>query len=134
MRERLAEDRVRFRSLTNVRPVAVRLHGRSVRRTNQNERRSIMTNVLVSIPLSNLRRSKLNVRKTEPLNEIDQLAASIKSKGLLENLVVRPLSEGKGETFEIIAGSRRFAALKLLAKRKQVSRDHPVSCLLLSSR
>jgi ParB family chromosome partitioning protein len=92
-----------------------------------------MSNVLVSIPLSSLRRSKLNVRKTEPLSEIEQLAASIKSKGLLENLVVRPGIGGNQESFEVIAGSRRFAALKLLAKQKHVSRDHPVSCLLLSS-
>lgn len=48
-----------------------------------------MSNTLVSLPLSALIRSKVNVRKTERNADIETLAASIASQGLLENLVVR---------------------------------------------
>jgi len=88
-----------------------------------------MSNRLVSIPLCSLKRSKLNIRKTDRSADIAQLAASIASQGLLENLVVRP---NGGETFEVIAGARRLAALKLLVRKKKVPHDHPVSCLILA--
>ncbi len=95
-----------------------------------------MSNALISIPLCQLKRSKSNVRKTDPLVEIEQMAASIESQGLLENLVVRPIGNGMqagAGDYEVIAGSRRLAALKLLAKRKKLGRHHPVPCLLLGS-
>jgi len=95
-----------------------------------------MSNSLISIPLCQLKRSKSNVRKTDPLAEIEQMAASIESQGLLENLVVRPMGNGSqadAGDYEVIAGSRRLAALKLLAKRKKLGRHHPVPCLLLGS-
>ncbi len=82
-----------------------------------------MGNTLVSLPLCALTRSKLNVRKTDRYQDIEHLAASVASKGLLENLVVRPID---GETYEVIAGGRRLAALKLLARRT-IPDDHPVS-------
>jgi ParB family chromosome partitioning protein len=91
-----------------------------------------MSNALVSIPLCSLKRSKLNIRKTAPSEDLEHLAASIASTGLLENLVVRPNGKG-GDSYEVIAGARRLAALKLLARRKKISRDHPISCLLLES-
>jgi len=89
-----------------------------------------MSNTLVSIPLCALRRSKLNIRKTGRSADIAQLAASIASQGLLENLVVRLNSDA---SYEVIAGARRLAALKLLAKRKTIPDDHPVTCLILAS-
>jgi len=89
-----------------------------------------MGNTLVSLPLCALTRSKLNIRKTHRSVDIAQLAASIASKGLLENLVVRP---NGGDNFEVVAGARRLAALKLLVKKKKVAHDYPVSCLILES-
>lgn len=89
-----------------------------------------MSNALVSLPLCALTRSKLNIRKTDRKADLEQLAASIESQGLLENLVVR---ENGGEIYEVIAGARRLAALKLLARKKKVPNDHPVSCLVLES-
>jgi ParB family transcriptional regulator, chromosome partitioning protein len=76
-----------------------------------------------SIPLSQLVLSTGNVRKIK--TGIESLAVSIAAHGLLHNLQVRP---GNGETFEVLAGGRRHAALKLLAKQKKIAPDYPVPC------
>lgn len=49
------------------------------------------------------------------LTDIEQLAQSIKEKGLLQPIVVRADNTG---SFEIVAGNRRFHACKLLGWRK----------------
>src|ERR1700722_4170837 len=81
------------------------------------------------IPLTALVLSPANVRKTGAMNGIEELAASIEAHGLLQNLQVREAANGK---FEVVAGGRRLAALKLLAKRKALSKDAPVGCNVLS--
>src|SRR3984957_1869654 len=81
------------------------------------------------IPLTALVPSPANVRKTGAMNGIEELAASIEAHGLLQNLQVREAANGK---FEVVAGGRRLAALKLLAKRKALSKDAPVGCNVLS--
>lgn len=86
---------------------------------------------LKMIPLCQLRPSKINVRKTYPLVDIEQLARTIAEKGVLKNLVVRPLGgQGEKRLYEIPAGGRRFAALKLLVKRGKINRAYPVPCLV----
>ncbi|HEX3651871.1 MAG TPA: ParB/RepB/Spo0J family partition protein [Rhizomicrobium sp.] len=92
-----------------------------------------MSNRLKSIPLCQLRPSKANIRKTNRLADIEAMANNIREKDLLENLVVQsvPPRNGHAPSFEVVAGSRRFAALKLLAKQRKVSRDYPVRCLVL---
>lgn len=75
------------------------------------------------IPLSELAPSPANVRKTRVRNGIDGLAASIAAYGLLQNLQVRPVNGSGG--FEVVAGGRRFDALKLLAKQKKIASDFP---------
>jgi len=52
-----------------------------------------------------------NVRLTEP--DVDELAASIKEKGLLQPIVVAPKPPGK--RWQLIAGFRRLAACRKLA-------------------
>jgi len=68
-----------------------------------------------SIPLSKLIISTLNVRKTldagQEDSNIEELAASIREKGLLSPLTVRPLTDGR---FEILVGQRRYLACKLV--------------------
>jgi ParB family transcriptional regulator, chromosome partitioning protein len=76
-----------------------------------------------TIPLTQLVPSPANVRKTK--TGIEGLAASIAAHGLLQNLQVRP---AKGGSFEVVAGGRRLAALKLLAKQKKIAGDFPVPC------
>jgi ParB family chromosome partitioning protein len=79
-----------------------------------------------SIPLSKLVLWSGNVRKTAGSDTgLAELAASIAAHGLINPLTVRP---AKGETFEVGAGGRRFAALQLLLKQKQIPADYPVRC------
>jgi len=86
------------------------------------------TKNMILVPLSRLvlRPTGRNVRKT-PRMSIPELAASIQRVGLLQNLIVIPASDG--EHYEVVAGGRRFAALKLLAKKRRISKDWNVPCL-----
>ncbi|HZV08020.1 MAG TPA: ParB N-terminal domain-containing protein [Gemmataceae bacterium] len=87
--------------------------------------------VLREIPLNKLAPSAANVRKTGTEVGLEELAASIAAHGLLQTLPVKPvLDEAGTETgkFEVVAGGRRFAALKLLAKRKQIAKTTSVAC------
>src|ERR1700733_5445925 len=77
------------------------------------------------LPLSKLVSSPDNVRKTDRLSGIEQLAASIEAHGLLQNLQVKPNAKGQ---FEVAAGGRRLAALKLMAKQKKIAFDFLVPC------
>ena len=83
---------------------------------------------LLLIPLSQLRTSSRNVRQSSGVS-IPELAASIARVGLLQNLTVIACSDG--EHYEVVAGKRRLAALKLLAKRRKVDKAQAVPCLLV---
>ncbi|TSD59514.1 chromosome partitioning protein ParB [Variovorax sp. KBS0712] len=82
---------------------------------------------LLLIPLSKLRPSSRNVRKSGGTS-IPELAASIARVGLLQNLNV--VMAPDGEHYEVVAGRRRLAALKLLVKRRKLAKDFEVACLL----
>jgi ParB family transcriptional regulator, chromosome partitioning protein len=84
---------------------------------------------IVSIPLSKLAVSPLNVRKTGGLT-IEDLAASIESHGLIHNLVVTKAP--KGDKHQVIAGARRFAALTKLAKEKRIPKSFGVPCRIIN--
>ncbi|CAP44908.1 ParB-like nuclease [Bordetella petrii] len=79
------------------------------------------------IALSRLRLSQRNVRKTA--GPVDALADSIERVGLLQNLIVVPHADGK--TFDVVAGARRWAALRLLAKKKRMAREQTIPCLVV---
>jgi len=81
------------------------------------------------IPLNALVSSPANVRKTGTKIGIDELASSIAAHGLLQNLQVRPVAD---ERYQVVAGGRRLAALKLLAKRKELAKDVAVGCNVLA--
>jgi len=83
---------------------------------------------LLLIPLSRLSPSSRNVRKSGGTS-IPELAASIARVGLLQNLTV--VLSPDGEHYEVVAGRRRLAALKLLVKRRKLAKDHEVPCLLV---
>lgn len=86
---------------------------------------------LILVPLSRLvsRPTGRNVRKT-PRMSIPELAASIQRVGLLQNLIVTATADG--ERYEVVAGGRRLAALKLLAKKHRISKEWDVPCLLVA--
>jgi ParB family chromosome partitioning protein len=59
------------------------------------------------LPLSQLNESKTNPRRVFDDAALKELAASIRSQGVLSPLLVRPLTENG---FEIVAGARRYRA------------------------
>jgi ParB family chromosome partitioning protein len=81
------------------------------------------------LPLSKLVPCPANVRKTDRMSGIEQLAASIAAHGLLQNLQVKPNTKG---LFEVVAGGRRLAALALMAKQKKIASDFLVPCNALA--
>jgi ParB family chromosome partitioning protein len=88
---------------------------------------------VVTVPYSSLRRSPLNVR-TKPLTGIPGLAANIRAKGLLQNLVVHEIkgARGKHRKYGVCAGQRREAALDLLFEQKHIAADYPVPVRIVS--
>ena len=86
-----------------------------------------MIRELQMIPLAGLKVSKLNVRK-HGAKEIASLAASIAAIGLVQPLLVR----ANGDSFEIVAGQRRFLAAKALDADGNTDAD-PLPCVVLGS-
>lgn len=77
--------------------------------------------------------SQANVRRISNGVTIEQLAADIERRGLLQSLSVRPVLDADGHetgAFEVPAGGRRFAALALLVRRKRLAPDAPVPCIV----
>jgi ParB family chromosome partitioning protein len=58
-------------------------------------------------PIENLRTNPRNPRKTFTEAELEELAASVRERGIIQPIVVRALRDDK---FEIIAGERRWRA------------------------
>ena len=93
-----------------------------------------MTDPYTMIPLSQLTRAKVNVRQTSSTDALEELMASIESHGLLQGLTVRPRAAGTGRSaqkYEVVAGGRRLAALKRLARAKRIPRTLDVPCRVL---
>jgi len=61
-----------------------------------------------TVPLSALKASLFNPRRDFSDAQLDELATSIRERGLVQPLVVRPLDGGN--RFEIVAGERRWRA------------------------
>lgn len=64
---------------------------------------------LVRLPLALIKPGPAQPRRNFDQEALDELAASIKEKGLLQPLLVRP----KGEGYELVAGERRWRASQL---------------------
>ena len=64
------------------------------------------------VSISSITRNKFQPRKNFDVAELDELAESIKANGILQPILVRPLTKG-GSTFEIIAGERRWRASQI---------------------
>ena len=87
------------------------------------------------IPLNKLILSPRNVRKTNGEEDIESLADSIHSKGLLQNLVVSPAagSTGKNRKYAVDAGGRRYRALKRNVTLGRIAANHPIPCHIIAS-
>lgn len=86
----------------------------------------------VHLPLSKLVMSRDNPRKTKPNTADDLLVASIRSRGLLQNLGVRP-SETNAGKYEVRYGGRRLAALRLLTKEGHFTKTQAFPCRIVPS-
>jgi ParB family chromosome partitioning protein len=61
------------------------------------------------VALEQLKPGRHNPRRSFSEEQIEELAASIRERGLVQPLVVRPV-RGEQETYEIVAGERRWRA------------------------
>ncbi|MHC1547942.1 ParB/RepB/Spo0J family partition protein [Phyllobacterium sp. K27] len=85
------------------------------------------------IPFNKLVLSQSNVRRVKAGVSIEDLAASIARRGLIQSLSVFPVVDAEGvETgmFEVPAGGRRFSALEILVKQKRLAKVAPVPCVV----
>lgn len=85
------------------------------------------------IPFNKLVLSQSNVRRVKVGISIEDLAASIARRGLIQSLSVLPVVDSDGnETgmFEVPAGGRRFRALELLVKQKRLAKTALVPCVV----
>lgn len=78
-----------------------------------------------AIALDRLVPSAANVRRVNAAVGISELADSIEAHGLIHNLTVR---KGKKGRYEVVAGSRRLAALRLLAKEGRLAGNADIPC------
>lgn len=78
-----------------------------------------------TLTIAQIQPSVLNPRKFFNDTTIEELAQSIKTDGLLQNLVVlKP--KGKAKKHNIIAGERRFRAISHLIEKGELDKDFPV--------
>ena len=63
---------------------------------------------LKTVPIDKLAPGALQPRRRFPDEELEALAVSIRAKGILQPILVRPVSGG--DSFEIVAGERRWRA------------------------
>ncbi|RWI63534.1 MAG: ParB/RepB/Spo0J family partition protein, partial [Mesorhizobium sp.] len=96
-------------------------------------KQKITLNASRDIPFNKLMLSQANVRRIKNGQSIEDLAASIARRGLLQSLNVRPVLDGeRNETgmFEVPAGGRRYRALELLVKQKRMAKTETVPCVV----
>lgn len=65
----------------------------------------------IQLPIDQIKPGPLNPRKSFAPSELEELSNSIREKGLVQPLVVRPMDDGTH--YEIVAGERRWRAAQL---------------------
>lgn len=73
-----------------------------------------MDELIKEVELKNIHPSKLNPRLEINIERLNELADSIKEVGLLEPIIVRPVSDG----YEVVVGERRYRASQQAGLRK----------------
>lgn len=99
--------------------------------------------VLIEIEVGRLQSGKYQPRKDIKQDSLNELASSIKRHGVMQPIVVRPLSDTERNsdtiTHEIIAGERRWRAAKLAglscvpAIERQLSDDVAIALALIEN-
>ena len=80
---------------------------------------------LKTIPLDKLHISKLNMRHARKAPDVSDILPSIRDKGLAQTLLVREEEDGYG----VVAGRRRFFALKQIAKENATNPRIPCAVM-----
>ncbi len=78
------------------------------------------------IPLEQLHISPLNMRHEKKVPDVSDILPSIRQRGILQPLLVRPNQEG----FEVVAGRRRYFSAKAVEKEK--GSFDPVPCAIMA--
>lgn len=65
------------------------------------------------VSLADLQPGQYQPRKDFSASALEDLASSIRSQGVMQPILVRPLPAGRGARYEIIAGERRFRASQM---------------------
>lgn len=68
------------------------------------------------IPLIRISESQTNPRRLFDEIKLAELADNIRQHGVLQPVLVRPLTGGEPDTFELVAGARRYRASKLAGR------------------
>ncbi|MFT5611586.1 MAG: ParB family chromosome partitioning protein [Arenicella sp.] len=82
------------------------------------------SNYPTSLPVEKMQRGEYQPRTNMDRDSLEELAASIKSQGIIQPILVRPISDDR---YEIIAGERRWRAAQIaqLAEVPVLVRDIP---------
>jgi ParB family transcriptional regulator, chromosome partitioning protein len=91
----------------------------TVLETNANPSVPSTVSAMQDIPLKLIQESNTNPRRLFDETQLAELAENIRLHGVLQPVLVRPLPDGEPETYELVAGARRFRASKL-AKRETI--------------
>ena len=78
----------------------------------QSATKNKINNIFDSLPIDQIKPNSLQPRKTFDKELLNQLAASIKDKGVLQPIVVRE-AKGDKRSWQIIAGERRWRAAQI---------------------
>lgn len=84
---------------------------------------------LAHINLCKLSVSKTNMRYAKRPPDVDDLLPSIRKRGVIVPIIVRP--NGSDDTYEIIAGSRRFRAAQLVTAETDIV--DPLPCAIMEA-
>src|SRR6266436_3039909 len=71
---------------------------------------------VLDIPLERIRESTTNPRRVFDETKLREFADNIRLHGVLQAILVRPVPDGEGSAYELVAGARRFRASKLATK------------------
>lgn len=101
----------------------------------QTEAQTTLPNVL---PVSKLQAGKYQPRTRMDEGALAELAESIRSQGIMQPILVRPIDPSKGQ-YEIIAGERRFRAAQLAGLSevpvlvREVADEHAAAMALIEN-
>src|SRR3546814_13532022 len=86
------------------------------------------------IELGKLSVSKANMRYARKAPDVSDILPTVRKRGVIVPVLVRP--NGTPETFEIVAGARRFTAASIVAdERRAEGQDiDPMPCAILAAR